>query len=105
MPAGPTALRRLLSWSALARGAGGVVSVYSLIVLALLAFEDRLLYHPAPASRRWFDPPPGVRCEDVELADADGTRLHARWFPRDDACGAVLVCHSRAGNVTTELTA
>jgi fermentation-respiration switch protein FrsA (DUF1100 family) len=81
----------------LALGYGGALVV-------LVALEDRLLFHPAPAARRWAGPPPGVAVQDVAFQAADGTRLHGRWFPCPDARGAVLVCHSRAGNLSLELS-
>jgi fermentation-respiration switch protein FrsA (DUF1100 family) len=70
-----------------------------------VALEDRLLFHPAPAARRWADPPAGFEVEDVAFQTADGTPLHGRWFPHRGAHGAVLVCHSRAGNLSLELSA
>jgi alpha-beta hydrolase superfamily lysophospholipase len=78
---------------------------YGLTLLVLAALEDRLLFHPAPAARRWAEPPPGFEVEDVTFQTADGTPLHGRWFPCSGARGAVLVCHSRAGNLSLELSA
>jgi fermentation-respiration switch protein FrsA (DUF1100 family) len=78
---------------------------YGLTLLVLVALEDRLLFHPAPAARRWAAPPTGFEARDVAFRAADGTRLHGRWFPCPDARGAVLLCHSRAGNLSLELRA
>jgi hypothetical protein len=78
---------------------------YGVTLATLVALEDRLLFHPAPAARRWAKPPPGFEVEDVAFQAADGTRLHGRWFPCPGARGAVLVCHSRAGNLSLELSA
>jgi pimeloyl-ACP methyl ester carboxylesterase len=87
-----------------ARRAAVVLAVaYLATSAALLAFEDRLLYHPVRADQRWDGPPPGYACEDVALVAAGGTRLDARWFPRPGATGAVLICHSRAGNLSFAL--
>jgi fermentation-respiration switch protein FrsA (DUF1100 family) len=78
---------------------------YAVTLLVLLALEDRLLFHPAPAARRWAEPPAGFEVQEVAFRAADGTRLHGRWFPCPAARGAVLVCHSRAGNLSLELGA
>ncbi len=78
---------------------------YGATLLVLLALEDRLLFHPAPAARRWAESPAGFAVEDVAFQAADGTPLHGRWFPCRGARGAVLVCHSRAGNLSLELGA
>jgi fermentation-respiration switch protein FrsA (DUF1100 family) len=78
---------------------------YGITLLVLVALEDRLLFHPAPAARRWAEPPAGFEVEDVAFQAADGTPLHGRWFPCRGARGAVLVCHSRAGNLSLELSA
>jgi fermentation-respiration switch protein FrsA (DUF1100 family) len=37
----------------------------------------------------------------VELTSADGTRLHAWWYPHDRATGAVLYLHGNAGNLSS----
>jgi fermentation-respiration switch protein FrsA (DUF1100 family) len=93
----------ILSRRRLARAALVLLGVYALAVTFLLLFEDRLVFHPVPASRRWLPPPAGRTVKDVSLHAADGTALHARWFPRPRARRAVLVCHSRAGNLSLEL--
>ena len=54
---------------------------YGVTLVVLVALEDRLLFHPAPAARRWAGPPPGFAVQDVAFQAADGTRLHGRWFP------------------------
>jgi uncharacterized protein len=77
---------------------------YTAVVLALLMIEDRLLFHPVPASQRWLDSPSGFEVQEVRFHSADGTGIHARWFPCAEAEGAVLICHSRAGNLSLELT-
>jgi pimeloyl-ACP methyl ester carboxylesterase len=75
-----------------------------LVLVSLLALEDRLLYHPRSPRDRWDEPPPGLAVEDVRIASADGTAVHAwfaappGWRPGD---GAVLFCHGKGGNVST----
>jgi fermentation-respiration switch protein FrsA (DUF1100 family) len=77
--------------------------IYLAITLIFMALEDRLLYHAVRATDRWVDPPADCVYEDVELRTADGTRIHGRWYPWAAAKGAVLMCHSRAGNLSLDL--
>ncbi len=92
--------RRLLSWRSLLRIAALLLAVYALVVGILLAYEDRIVFHPVPATRRWNEPPADFVCHDVELRTADGMLIHGRWFPCPAATGAVLICHSQTGNVS-----
>jgi fermentation-respiration switch protein FrsA (DUF1100 family) len=63
-----------------------------------MALENRLVYHPTPASQDWQLPPMPV--EDVHLKLPDGTPIHAWWCPRPGATGALLYCHGNAGNLS-----
>jgi pimeloyl-ACP methyl ester carboxylesterase len=65
--------------------------------LGCCTLENRLLYHPIPSERRPVDPDSLV--QDIDLAMVDGVRIHARWYPRDGATGALLYCHGNAGNL------
>lgn len=69
------------------------------ILIVLLAFENRLVYHPTLASQDWMNPPTS-EIQDVELTSADGTRLHAWWYRHPQARGAVLYLHGNAGNLS-----
>jgi len=80
----------------------GLLAVYVATVLVLLALENRLVFHPAA---RWQEPPAGYAVRDIELTAADGTTIDARWFPCPLAQTAVLICHSRSGNLSLELSA
>jgi fermentation-respiration switch protein FrsA (DUF1100 family) len=64
-----------------------------------MALENRLVFHPTPASLDW-QPAPADGIEDVELHSADGTLIHAWWYPREGATGALLYCHGNAGNLS-----
>jgi uncharacterized protein len=77
---------------------------YAATTLILLALEDRLLFHPVRADQRWIEPPPSCAYEDVYLRTADKTLIHGRWWPCEGATEAVLVCHSRSGNLSLALT-
>jgi hypothetical protein len=71
---------------------------YLLVCLAAFLFQARLVYFPGPPPR--LDPATfGLLHREVELATEDGERLHAWFFPREGAAGAVLVCHGNAGNI------
>jgi hypothetical protein len=93
---------RVLSRRFLIQVAAGACCLYLLAIGILMTFEDRFVYHPVPAARRWSEPPSGFAALDVELVSADGTLISGRWFPRDGAAGAVLICHGQAGNLSLE---
>jgi fermentation-respiration switch protein FrsA (DUF1100 family) len=82
----------------------GAFYCYAGVVLVLLWFENRLLYHPTTAAEGWAEPPSGVKIEDVTFTSADGTPLHAwwsqppGWSPYD---GAVLFAHGNAANLSS----
>lgn len=97
-----SALRRLFTLRSSLRIVAILAVLYVIAVGVLLAFEDRFIYHPVPAARRWNEPPAGHQVQDVDLRTPDGTPVHARWFPRAGATGAVLICHGQAGNVSLE---
>jgi fermentation-respiration switch protein FrsA (DUF1100 family) len=76
-----------------------VAGAYLAVLLVLMAFEDRLVFHPVRAAEDWT-PVPSEQFQDVDLRTADGTRIHAWWLPREGASGAVLCCHGNAGNLS-----
>ncbi len=65
-----------------------------------LALENALLFHPLCARESWLPPPAQLPVQDVWLTAADGTRIHAWWFPCPNASGALLFCHGNAGNLS-----
>jgi fermentation-respiration switch protein FrsA (DUF1100 family) len=73
--------------------------VYAGVLLVMLALENWLLYPRTTAGQYWQSPPDS-RIRDVELQAADGNRIHAWWYPCEDASGAVLYCHGNAGNLS-----
>jgi len=79
--------------------AGAVLSLYLLIVLAAMFFENSLIFipHRYPAGD-WQ--PAGFPFEDARFQAADGTRLHGWYVPCPNARAAVLFCHGNAGNIT-----
>jgi fermentation-respiration switch protein FrsA (DUF1100 family) len=102
-PTTPPVRRSGISLRFLTRLAGCLAAAYAVLVLVLLMLEDRFLFHPVRASQHWVEPPAGFDVLDVELQSANGTLIDARWFPLAEAQGAVLICHSRAGNLSLEL--
>jgi fermentation-respiration switch protein FrsA (DUF1100 family) len=82
-----------------------LAALYAVVLVVLFCLENRLLFHPMSASRRWLDAPPGRPAHEIDLRMLDGTRIDARWFPCKGAQGAVLICHSRAGNLSLALSA
>lgn len=95
--------RPLRSWKhRVVRLLGGVILCYLGVLLVLPFLENRLLYHPLPATEDWL-PPPNALVQDVELHTVHGTCIHAWWCPVKDwqpGQGAMLYCHGNAGNLS-----
>jgi fermentation-respiration switch protein FrsA (DUF1100 family) len=62
--------------------------------------ENSLLFHPASHTESWQSPPAWLEVQDVWLQSREGHRIHAWWFPRPEAPGAILFCHGNAGNLS-----
>ena len=73
-------------------------AAYAVVCLLVTLFQARLVYFPGLAP---VTTPRALGLDGVErtLATTDGERLHAWFFPRTDARGAVLVCHGNAGSI------
>jgi uncharacterized protein len=67
-------------------------------VFVLTWLENWLVYKPAGPNE--WQPPPDPAIQDVALTAADGTALHAWWYPRAGSSGAVLYLHGNAGNLS-----
>lgn len=85
-------------------GAVGILARNRLLGL-VHTFENWNVYHPVSAARDWLEPASaGLRAEDVELVNSDGTRLHGWWCPGQEpangAGGAILFLHGNAGNLS-----
>jgi fermentation-respiration switch protein FrsA (DUF1100 family) len=73
------------------------------VFVVLRRLVSRFLFHPVGHARDWLPPPPGLHVEDLDLASADGTRLHAWWATPSGwqpEHGALLYCHGNAGNLS-----
>ncbi len=71
---------------------------YVIVIVSLLFFEERLVFHPSRfPNGHWA---PDMAFEDVDFVAADGTKLHGWYFGLDRPRGHLLYCHGNAGNVT-----
>jgi fermentation-respiration switch protein FrsA (DUF1100 family) len=70
------------------------------VILVLSFFENWLVYFPTSAKDDWT-PPPSPDIKDIDLTSADGTHIHAWWWPVADSSGAVLYFHGNAGNLSS----
>jgi fermentation-respiration switch protein FrsA (DUF1100 family) len=73
-----------------------------LLWLGLRWFERINLFHPS----RSLEADPGalgLAFEDLRLAAADGTSLHAWFVPLEPDSPAVVFCHGNAGNISHRL--
>jgi fermentation-respiration switch protein FrsA (DUF1100 family) len=64
-----------------------------------MLLENRLIFKPSGPDN-WLPPPAALTIEDVWLTTSDGTAIHAWWFPRTGASGALLYCHGKSGNIS-----
>jgi hypothetical protein len=96
-------MKSRLTPSNVLRSLRGIAVAYVALLLVLVSLEDRLIFNPKRASERWVEPSPGWKFADLELRTHDGMGIHARWFPCPNARGAVLICHSRAANLSLAL--
>jgi fermentation-respiration switch protein FrsA (DUF1100 family) len=76
-----------------------LVGAYLGVIVVLMFLENRLVYHPVTAEEEWLDSP-GPEVQDVYLTSADGTAVHAWWWPVAGAPGAILYSHGNAGNLS-----
>jgi fermentation-respiration switch protein FrsA (DUF1100 family) len=90
--------RRWLRWF------GWLTASYIAVIVVLMLLENRLIFKPS-GSDNWLPAPAGIPVEEVWMATADGTPIHARWFPRIGATGALLYCHGKSGNISHRTSA
>ena len=88
-------------WKLLLIGAGA----YGLFVAFIYFTQASLLYYPNVAGRALAASPAdiGLAYEDVDLATADGLRLHGWFVPAPAARGTLLFFHGNAGNISHRL--
>lgn len=71
--------------------------VYLLVLLVLMFFEERLIFHPDRLPWETWDLP-GI--ERAHFKAADGTRLHGWYFPHPRPRACVLFACGNAGNIS-----
>jgi fermentation-respiration switch protein FrsA (DUF1100 family) len=79
--------------------AAAPLAVYLGLVLALMIFEEAMIFFPMPYPQGEWDPA-GVPVEDAWFEAGDGTRLHGWYVPHQDPRAFVLFAHGNAGNIT-----
>jgi len=73
--------------------------VYFLVLLAMMVFENSLIYFPTKFPEgNWA--PQGISVEDAWFTAADGTKIHGWYVPHKQPQAVVLFCHGNAGNIT-----
>jgi fermentation-respiration switch protein FrsA (DUF1100 family) len=69
------------------------------VVVVLALFENSMLFHPTTAAGEWLEQPDS-RIVNIDLDTTGGDKVHAWWWPKEGAEGAVLYCHGNAGNLS-----
>ncbi len=75
------------------------ITVYLLLVLAMMVIENMLIFIPSRHPEGVWQPA-GLAVEDARFEADDQTRLHGWYVPCDDARAVVLYLHGNAGNIT-----
>lgn len=89
----PVARQRLYSSTLI------MITVYLGCLALLLGFENKLIYHPTPATQYWM-PPQGLSPLDLQLHSDHGEAIHAWWCPDVKAHFTILFSHGNAGNLS-----
>ena len=77
----------------------GVLIGYLLLLLAMMFFEESLIFVPLNfATDDWQ--PSDLAIEDARFQADDGTSLHGWYVRHEHPRAVVLFCHGNAGNVT-----
>lgn len=75
--------------------------VYLIVVFLVYADQSRLIYFPEIEQEISNKPDAiGLNYTSVNMATADGERLHGWWVSVPDAKGTVLFFHGNAGNIS-----
>lgn len=79
-----------------------IISLYIIMVIALVIFQSRLIYMPhreiviTPAQI-------GLAYEEIYLKSSDETELSAWFIPAENSRAVILFCHGNAGNISHRL--
>jgi uncharacterized protein len=74
-------------------------TVYLLVLVILMFFEESLIFIPSRYPEGDWRPS-GLAFEDAKFQAADGTKLHGWYGPHAKPRAVILFCHGNAGNVT-----
>jgi fermentation-respiration switch protein FrsA (DUF1100 family) len=96
IPASGSVGRFFLRWILILLG------LYLAVVVALVLFEEKLIFIPTAASSDWTDGGDGV--EDAWFEADDGTKLHGWYLEHDHPRAVVLFAHGNAGNLSHRRT-
>jgi uncharacterized protein len=72
---------------------------YLVICFLMWLLENRLVFHPVPATELWNDPPDAA-IQDVDFTSPEGCVTHSWWLPRRPDAPVVLMCPGNAGNLS-----
>ena len=98
-----TTARRNQQRSWLFRLARSALTIYLLLLVALVLLEEQLIFLPSKYPiGEWS---PRIEFEDVHFTAADGTKLHGWYIAPANPRGFLLYCHGNAGNVTNRIYA
>jgi fermentation-respiration switch protein FrsA (DUF1100 family) len=76
-----------------------VLVAYLIILLAMMWFEESLIFVPfSSPDDDWH--PSGLQIEDAWFNAADGVRIHGWYVAHENPRAVVLFAHGNAGNVT-----
>src|SRR3954466_3924242 len=86
--------RRTLLWHCIV-----LAALYVTILVALIHWEDRLVYKPIPFENLRV-PPKGLRYEEVTITGPQDSGIKAWWCPCEGASWTVLLSHGSGGNLS-----
>jgi uncharacterized protein len=72
---------------------------YGFVLVALMLFENKLIFHPIRYPDGDWEPN-GLVVEDVWFQADDGTKLHGWFVPHPAPKAVVLFTHGNGGNIT-----
>ncbi|NQZ60183.1 MAG: alpha/beta hydrolase [Lentisphaeraceae bacterium] len=77
--------------------------VYILLCIALLAFQENLIFIPSKTlayQARDID----INCQDLFIKSANGSTINAWYLPAQESKGTVIFCHGNAGNISHRIS-
>ena len=91
---GPAKARRSLLF-----GFVGIVCVYFLILVSLMALENKLLFQPISFEDVNIQSP-RLHYQTVSFPSSDGNTIVGWWCPQEGAEWTILYCHGTGGNLS-----